>query len=300
MKLKQNSKVRVVGLSSFMALLALLGSAIFCPSPEGADAIERTTRLGIDFVLRQALDSKKLSVDFYLASGGGIDYESVAKQLGIDFVIAPKLSITLDPTTASTVTGSWVSSSQPTAGGTVVTGSRDFTVNTNSTAGLAVCVYSNSANLTGGSTPIQSVSSASTTSAMATDRWGYNLDLQSATTSSLTYSAMPTTQGTSAGATGCKGYDKGEKALRLSFAAKVGLGTAAGTYSNTVNLKATPSAESTAAANYLMRKIDEAADQAAQEAGYADFADYQAQKAAEEANAESIEGGEGGEVSQTE
>ena len=84
MKLNKKSKTGVVGLSSFFALLAVLGTAVACPSASMMASAATEQSLKIDFSL-ESLSTTKLTIDFFLANGNP-DYVTFFKQLGIDFL----------------------------------------------------------------------------------------------------------------------------------------------------------------------------------------------------------------------
>lgn len=252
MKLKKNSKVRVAGLSSFFALLAVLGLAVFCPtSGDTAEAASRSQRLKIDFVLRQSLASKNLTIDFFLENGA-VDWQKVAQVLGIDFVIAKNISLGMSDTGNVSIAGT----TQPMAEGNFVSGKTTFTVGTNSTAGLKVYVYGKDGQTTmatsDGLNSIPTLSQQVSQSAFEIDRWGYSLGAANATVAN--YNPVAASQKAVADFTGA---ENGSASLDLTFAAKVGYGTAPGDYDGAVNIHTVATAETTAKINAIMNEVDE-------------------------------------------
>lgn len=260
MKLKKNSRVRVAGLSSFFALLAVFGLAVFCPtSANTAEAASRNQRLKIDFVLRKSLESRKLTIDFFLENGE-VNWQKVAQVLGIDFVIAKNISLGM-----ANVGDVTIGSTQPTKEGVFVNGSTDFTVGTNSAAGLEVYVY-NGNGTTGNSNMVGTVSGnvipsltsevSGSGAAFAIDHWGYNLQAASTATNAdtLKYKGVATSTGSNPDFKGAK--NKSET-LKLTFGAKVGYGTAPDTYKNTVNLHTVAAPETPTMINELMDEVEE-------------------------------------------
>lgn len=249
MKINKNSKVRYVGLSSFFALLALFGLAIFCPtSADSAQAITRNQRLSIDFVLRKALASGEFKIDFFLAEGGGINYESIAKALGIDFVIAQKITLSMSDSIGNAVPTETI---QPTPSGQLVSGKTNFSTTTNSANGLEIYVYNAATNkLTGATTGnvINPTSSTVAYNSLANDTWGYNLSVAPTSGSNLTslsYSPVATSKSSGLAYKGAGGD------MQLAFAAKISTATNPDTYSNTVNVNVVPSATSMAKMMYV-------------------------------------------------
>lgn len=254
MKLKKNSKVRVAGLSSFFALLAVLGIAVFCPSSsDAAEAASRSQRLKIDFVLRQALDSKNLTIDFFLAEGGGIDWQKVAQVLGIDFVIAKNISLGMSDVGNVEIAGT----TQPMAEGNFVSNKTNFTVGTNSLDGLKVYVYGDGGktemSTSDGLNSIPTLTQQVSKSAFEVDRWGYSLATAGTTESSLTYNPVAASQKADADYTGAV---NGSASLDLVFAAKVGYGVAPGDYSGAVNIHTVATPETTTHINMIMDEVE--------------------------------------------
>lgn len=252
MKLKKNSKVRVAGLSSFFALLAVLGLAVFCPtSSDAVEAASRSQRLRIDFVLRQSLASQNLTIDFFLENGA-VDWQKVAQVLGIDFVIAKNISLGMSDVGNVSINGT----TQPMAEGKFVSDKTNFTVGTNSTAGLKVYVYGKDGKTamatSDGLYNIPTLSQQVSQKDFEIDRWGYSLGVTGATVDS--YNPVEASQKAAADFTGAS---NGSASLDLTFAAKVGYGVAPGDYSGAVNIHTVATAETTTALNELMDEVEE-------------------------------------------
>lgn len=254
MNLNKHSKVRAVGLSCFLALTAVLGVAVFCPfdGNEGVYAapIEKTGTFDIDFVL-QAVKT------------GTID---------IDFLLAPLLSVSVDNLPANVT-----ESVTPTASGQTISKTTSFSVTSNSTAGYGVYVTGSSSDLNGtGSNKIVGTSATKTSLAgLDINTWGYNLTKgTSVTPATLSYKKLATAKGT-ADDTGAVVTNQ---QYQLTFGAKVGYGTAADTYTNTVNVNVVASGSSTTALsetyslrNMVLDQMD--AEKAAELAALADEQD---------------------------
>lgn len=261
MKLNKNSAFRAVGLSSFFVLLALIGMAVFCPTAsESASAATRGT-LKLDFVLREAL--QRLSIDFFLSSGGGIDYTSIAKELNIDFEIKSALTIAMSD--LENVTGS-KTTSQPVAGATFFSGSTNFSVESSASNGFSVYVYGKDSQTamkgatSGNTTTIPTLTSTGSVTT-AGNWWGYDLDLASnvpADATSITYNGVSATKSTAAYASN----DGSKKNLKLTFGTKVDMATLTpDTYSGTVTVNAVPGATQVSSHNAAMMKIERAVDE---------------------------------------
>lgn len=265
MKLNKNSTFRAVGLSSFFALLVLFGMAVFCPTAsENASAATRGT-LKLDFVLREAL--QRLSIDFYLSSSGGINYDAIAKELNIDFVI--QSSLTLSMTDPANVTGS-KTTSQPVANATFFSGSTDFSVESSASNGFSVYVYGKDSKTAmtgqtnGNTTTIPTISGSGTINT-AGNWWGYKLDETASIasdTTTLTYNGVAASKGTAAYAssTGTK------KNLKLVFGTKINPNTITpDTYSGTVNVHAVPGATQIMMQTYTMMQLETAVNEILEE-----------------------------------
>lgn len=253
MKLKRGSKGKFVGLSSFVMAFALLGTAVLCPfSGECAEAAS-SQRLKIDFVVREALSSKRLTIDFFLTSSGGVDYQNIAKQLGIDFYIKEKINLGISG--VQDVDGGTIA---PTVGGTTVSGKTDFTVGTNNSKGLDVRV-SGDENMTNaayaGSTVnvVKATTTEKVLGQLDANTWGYNLG---ATVENIELSTLQYKGVTADGET--EHFTNGDHNLTLAFGAKVNTGVGAGEYSSKVKVEVAASAASTAAYVSFMNTIDNA------------------------------------------
>jgi len=256
MKLNKKSKGKFVGLSSFMAVFMLLGAAVLCPFDGNVvEAATQSQKLRIDFVLRQALDSKRLSIDFFLNSNGGIDYDQIAKTLGIDFYLMDYIGISglQDVIKSETIT--------PTVGGTEISGESSLTVATNNTNGLIVKVSGepemvNSANA---NAKIGATAGVTSVNALDMNTWGYNLV---ATGDSNPNALKPVSTD---GSTDSRTFAAGEYELALKFGAKVNTGVASGTYSSDVKVEVAPNPTSTAYRMAVIRSIDQTLEEYFQE-----------------------------------
>ncbi len=227
MNIKAHSKMKVVGLSSFLALTGLLGVALICPtSYDGAYAADSIS------------DAKTFNIDFALSK-----YDS--KTFNIDFLLSSQLSVSIDdmPGPASaTVT--------PTKDGSATTAMTTFSVSTNSNAGYGVYVYSANSNLVGtnASNVIPTISSAvSGVNALPKGSWGFGLSkniLDSAAVQGLEYKPMNTAMN-SASPDGGSDTTASRDQYTLAFGTKVGYETAPDTYTNQVNVQVVANAAST-------------------------------------------------------
>ncbi len=241
MKLRNKGRGKFVGLSSFIAVFALLATAVFCPfDGNNANAANSSQRLRIDFVVREALASGRLTIDFFLTRSGGIDYESIAKQLGIDFYIREKIYLGVNG--LGNVNGG--TDIAPTVDGTTVSGKTDFKVGTNNAGGLVVKVSSgkdsegnpNSVNMTNsnGYAGLAPVESATLLGAMPAGHWGYNLTETASITNldALEYKGL-----TVSDAADTKVLSNGDHNLSLAFGAKVDTTAGAGTYTGNARVE---------------------------------------------------------------
>lgn len=227
MSIKAHSKMKVVGLSSFLALTGLLGVALICPtSYDGAYAADSIS------------DAKTFNIDFALSK-----YDS--KTFNIDFLLSSQLSVSIDdmPGPASaTVT--------PTKDGSATTATTTFSVSTNSNAGYGVYVYSANSNLVGSnaSNVIPSISSAVTgVNSLPKGTWGFGLSkniLDSAAVQSLEYKPMNTSMNSSS-PDGGSSTTASKDQYTLAFGTKVGYETTPDTYTNQVNVQVVANAAST-------------------------------------------------------
>ena len=242
MKLNKKSKTGVVGLSSFFALLAVLGTAVACPSASMMASAATEQSLKIDFSL-ESLSTTKLTIDFFLANGNP-DYVTFFKQLGIDFLLNSSISMTMDKNTVSatidpvSTTANFVSAYQ------------DLSVTTNGAEGVSVYVYSTDGEtaMISGTNKIPTLSSAVGQANFTPDRWGYSLTTQDGYNSAnLQYKGLATAavQG------------GGSNNLRLTFGAKVSMDSAAGTYTRDVRLNAVSPAEVPAMISEARNKINQ-------------------------------------------
>lgn len=250
MKLNKKSKTGVVGLSSFFALLAVLGTAVACPSASMMASAATEQSLKIDFSL-ESLSTTKLTIDFFLANGNP-DYVTFFKQLGIDFLLNSSISMTMDKNTVSatvdpvSTTANFVSAYQ------------DLSVTTNGAEGVSVYVYSTDGEtaMISGTNRIPTLSGAVGQANFTSDRWGYSLTTQDGYNSAnLQYKGLAT-----AAVQGGADYTKtgaGSNNLRLTFGAKVSMDSAAGTYTRDVRLNAVSPAEVPAMISEARNKINQ-------------------------------------------
>lgn len=265
MNLNKHSKVRAVGLSSSFALLALLGLAVFCPATsEGANAADSSSAtFELDFVLdrnnTRAQVTQALGQDVALFGNDGIsttaaDDITKSATFVVDFLLAPKLSISLDnlPTTVA-------QSVQPTASGQTVSQATSFTASTNSSSGLGVFVYgTNGTDLVGtdAANKIPTLTAnASGLSAIPVNQWGYNVTAGTSApaAANLTYKPLSATKGNAETSTSASTTNQ---SYYITFGAKVDYNKAPDTYSNTVTVHVVPNATSTTAANEMGRVAD--------------------------------------------
>lgn len=239
MNLNKHSKVRTVGLSSSLALLALLGLAVFCPSAydSSANAADVT-------------ENKTFEIDFILQ-------KTASATFTIDFLLAQQLSISLsDNINTPSVTVQPVSSSAVTK-----TSQADFSVSTNSTAGLGVFVYADGDNNLKGTTnannKIPSITANSTLTNMPVNHWGYALAEGTPNADTLTYAPVQASKGNALKST--SGVTD-NKAYRLAFGTKVNMNQAPDTYSKTMNIQVIPNGSQTTAigeAGDMLRTMQE-------------------------------------------
>lgn len=251
MKLSKKSRAKAVGLSSFFALLTILGTAVVCPSNSMLASAASDQSLKIDFSLEnlsETLKSTKLTIDFFLENGNP-DYVTFFKQLKIDFLLNSAISITMD-TSKVTATVDPVS-----ATANFVSVYRDLSVTTSGAEGVAVYVYSTDGEtaMVSGANTIPTLTSTVGQADFTSDRWGYNLTTQDGYDSAnLQYKGLTAAQGgadyTKAGA--------GANNLRLTFGAKVSMDSAAGTYQRDVRLNAVSPAEVPAMISEARMKIN--------------------------------------------
>lgn len=232
MKLKNKSRGKLVGLSSFIAVFALLATAVFCPfDGNNVEAATRSSRLRIDFVVREALSTGRLKIDFFLTKSGGIDYESIAKQLGIDFYVKEK--IYLGVSGLGDVSGG--TDITPEVKGTSVSGTTDFKVGTNNAGGLSVLVSSTNPNMVNAEyagNVIVPTSETKKLGSLATNTWGYGLLEKKDFTDVKNVDLV----GVATEASEPMSLSTGDHDMTLAFGAMVGAGVASGTYSSTVKV----------------------------------------------------------------
>lgn len=256
MKLNKKSKGKFVGLASFMAVFALLGTAVLCPFDGNVvEAATQSQKLRIDFVLRDALDSGRISIDFFLTSNGGIDYDQIAKTLGIDFYLMDYIGISGlgDVIKNDTIT--------PTAGGTGISGESSLTVATNNTNGLAVKVSGNPemVNSVNANAKIGATTGVTSANTLAVDTWGYNL----VAAGDANADALKPVKNAASADT--RTFAAGEHNLTLKFGAKVSTGVASGTYSSDVKVEVAPNPTSTTNRMAVIRSIDQTIEEYFQE-----------------------------------
>lgn len=271
MKLNKNSRVRAVGLSSFFALLAVLGTAVSCPNSFEAQAAETATQsLGVDFIINSTKDialkidfflsealahnRQILTIDFFLENGN-VNYQAVFKLLGIDFVL--NANVSLEMTNAADV----AHEVQPLpGGGTAESKSTTFNVSTTSIEGLAVYLYGKDGQtaLTGtdASNKIETISSkVGGVNALNPGTWGYSVaanDKASVSTPNGEFKGLAASQSTS----DVSLSSNGDTDVTLTFGTKVGYETVADTYKNTVNIHTTPGASSPVMMNEVYAMVD--------------------------------------------
>lgn len=273
MKLKKGSKGKFVGLSSLFVMLAFLCTAVFCPGSTPVDAATtRSQRLKIDFVVRQALSQQRLTIDFFLNflnPDGTLDYDKIAKQLGIDFYINEVIQLEMPEDSNVTL------SAQPTASGTEISGDTSFSAGTTSALGLDIYIYSDGTTKLNGEATNALVGGNGNT-IIATDntdvkgvggvqnnKWGYNLSkaADAADVSNLIFKGLQTVKQAQADAHGEGGLSDKED-FTLTFAAKIGLGVAPDTYSNTVAINAVPTPKQNTLMIDAMDEFQKSFDQA--------------------------------------
>lgn len=281
MKLKKNSRARVVGFSSFFSMLAVLGTAFACPSLEPQAS---ATNLSIDFSL-SSVQAALLQIDFYLNNtGAGVsqmsqlltidfflengnpNYAAIFKLLGIDFVLRNNMAIDLY-NLADTVTPT--DDIQPLPNGQFVRGSTSFSVYTSDTqSGFAVYVGSTddetdmvATDSTGRIPTLTDAVDGSTNSFGTSAAWGYKL------------AASETDSGADNGANNenevgmyrglkteksiaYKHNGHGDIAFDLTFGAQLTKSTEAGTYERGVELTAVTPATSAVAINEAFTMAD--------------------------------------------
>lgn len=245
MNVNKHSKVRAVGLSSCLALVALLGLAVFCPTPDGANAA--TT------------DSKSFTVNFNVLK---LAKEERTADFYVNFLVSQKITIAMNGLAAEIP-----ATVQPTTDGKTISAYDDFSVSTNSPEGLSVYVYSPDSNtaMTGtqsGNKIPTTTTTASTLSGLGKNTWGYNLSLQSNATNAanLAYkglSASPNASSPDYSDTTNRSNTSAAANLRLTFGAKVGVETAADTYSRAVKVHAVASSKATTLVNAAAASLDE-------------------------------------------
>lgn len=245
MNVNKHSKVRAVGLSSCLALVALLGLAVFCPTPDGANAATS--------------DSKSFTVNFNVLK---LAKETRTADFYVNFLVSQKITIAMNglgDAAPATV--------QPTTDGKTISTFDDFSVSTNSPEGLSVYVYSpdSKTEMTGattGKTIPTTTTTASTLSGLGKNTWGYNLSLQSkaGNAENLPYkglSASPDASHPDYSDTTNRSSTSAAANLRLTFGAKVGVETAADTYSRAVKVHAVASSKATTLVNAAATSLDE-------------------------------------------
>lgn len=267
MKLKSKSRGKLVGLSSFIAVFALLATAVFCPfDGNNVEAATRSSRLRIDFVVREALSTGRLKIDFFLTKSGDFDYESIAKQLGIDFVVKERTNLGISG--LGNATGGKLSSetSVDSNGNAVVVGSADFKAGTNasdlfvgvSATGDGKMAYSASTDETIGGTagfdsPIELLGkTAVSTDGMGSNQWGYNVTQGSLVPDVATLNYAGVVQ---------EKYARGDHVFKLNYAAKVKLSSlASGTYTGSVGVNVAVTADALTVHTDAIQMIDDAVE----------------------------------------
>lgn len=243
MNVNKHSKVRAVGLSSCLALVALLGLAVFCPSTDGANAATSDTKtFSVNFnVLKLAKETR--TADFY-----------------VNFLVSQTISIDMND-----LAGEIPATVQPTIDGKTISAYSDFSVTTNSPQGLSVYVYSPDGTTaltgteSGGSIPT-TTATASSLSGLTANTWGYNLSPVANATNAeglqykgLAAGLVPSSSDYSTGSTGSNTTAN----LRLTFGAKVDINTSADTYTKAVKVQAVASGNTTALINAAAADLDE-------------------------------------------
>ncbi len=252
MKLKKKtSRMSTVGLSSFFALLAVLGVAVTCPMMSmSASAADDSAMLAIDFYLANnsasvSQMSQMLTIDFFLANGNP-NYPAISKMLGIDFYLRGNMSIDMEGL-APEVTGEV----QPLSADTqFVSKSTGFSVYSSDTKGFVVSAGSTDGKTTAmelkdGETVLDTIptlgSNAMNSTDFGTKAWGYKIT-EAGSANSKAY--QPLTAGLS------EAYahnTNGDVSLELTFGAKVDMSAQAGEYTRGVKISAVANAENTAA-----------------------------------------------------
>lgn len=242
MNVNKHSKVRAVGLSSCLALVALLGLAVFCPAPDGANAaVSDNKTFTVNFnVLKLAKEER--TADFY-----------------VNFLVSQKISIAMSGLDGATATV------QPTTDGKTISAYDDFAVSTNSPQGLSVYVYSPDSTTalagtqSGNSIPAMTGTAASL-SGLGKNTWGYNLSLAASAgnAESLQYKGLTASPVASAPdyKTTADLSSAGATNLRLTFGAKVDTATAADTYTKAVKVQAVASGNAVALVNATNASLD--------------------------------------------
>ncbi len=242
MNINKHSRVKTVGISSFLALLALLGVAVFCPAP--TNEVQAATCSGSE----TCVSTSTFDIDFLVLS-------TDTKVFALDFLLAPKLSISLDDPNPGTIDVA----AQPTASGNKISGATNFSVTTNATTGLGVYVYGNGNNALVGTNTGNTIPATSTVATslagLSNNTWGYNLSTADAAANadSLSYKGLTASKGNADYNTGASGTAN----LRLTLGAKIDMGTAPDTYSNTIQIQAVPNGTATAAMNEISRAREE-------------------------------------------
>lgn len=241
MNVNKHSKVRAVGLSSCLALVALLGLAVFCPAPDGANAaVSDNKTFTVNFnVLKLAKEER--TADFY-----------------VNFLVSQKISIAMSGLDGATATV------QPTTDGKTIYAYDDFAVSTNSPQGLSVYVYSpDSTTALAGTQSGHSIPTTTTTatlSALAKNTWGYNLSpaASAGNAESLQYKGLTASPVASAPDyhTTADLSSAGATNLRLTFGAKVDTATAADTYTKAVKVQAVASGNAVTLVNATNASLD--------------------------------------------
>lgn len=255
MKLKNKGKGKFVGLSSFIAVLAVLATAVFCPfDGNNANAAEtKSQRLRIDFVVREALDSKRLTIDFFLSKSGDISYENIAKQLGIDFYIREKIYLGVNG--LNDVAGNGGAEVTPVPEGTAVSGQTGFKVGTNNAGGLVVKVSGdpNMENQSFQGNVIKPTEGGKKLGTLTANTWGYNLSEGTVANNAMAnLELVPVTTAAEEMMT----LGNGDHDMTLSFGAKVTSGVASGTYSTTVKVDVATNATGRAIRDDNLRTIE--------------------------------------------
>lgn len=269
MKLNKNSKFGTVGLSSFFALCAVLGTAVACPSANMSASAAESQSLTIDFSLTNeaaiknallqidfflenssaSVMSKMLTIDFFLENGNP-DYQAIFKVLGIDFLLNSNMALSMSgPDSVVTPT----ETVQPLPSGQFVSGSTNLSVTTTAQEGFGVYVYSADGEtaMVGANVEnkIPTLSSESAVASFASNAWGYNLSETGSTVTA--YKGLSATQGEA----DFIQSGNGTADLRLTFGAKVDMTTAADSYKRDVEVKAAPGAANPATLNEVYSMV---------------------------------------------